>query len=375
MAALGVVGHRPAVRSEAVLRLRGRRITNSGVGRTEPGRRVRPAVAPAAGGVGRQSLPESKCPAALRRACDRPSPIARSSPIPSSTSSRNRRRNLHRDQFPTGVTTRGSGRASDGAISWRVEAWLGAIGGRAPFPCPSRLTQPEGNNRFRDYRACAIAAFWPTAAAVAQVHRFYVSALHGGIDAGARGPISSGRYDRHGTPVFGSRRVESGSRDRPRLPHAGSRMKPADEQSGRRRDMGRSGRAGLPRGSIEPERTGLRMVGGCRLDLTIGPAVSTALSSRRRRLETIRRADQTLFQRRPSPSVRIFNHPRRYRTIVGGGPTGGFRVLMQLTPRPTAGPEFATLGLITKRDWHSVVPPHRPAYLEFHGWARRPWNP
>ena len=56
MAARGSCGYRPAVRSEAVLRRRGRRITNSGVGRTEPGRRVRPAVAPAAGGVGRQSL-------------------------------------------------------------------------------------------------------------------------------------------------------------------------------------------------------------------------------------------------------------------------------------------------------------------------------
>jgi hypothetical protein len=38
--------------------------------------------------------------------------------------------------------------------------------------------------------ACAIAAFWPTAA-TAQVHRIYMSAL-GGIDAGARGPISGG---------------------------------------------------------------------------------------------------------------------------------------------------------------------------------------
>ena len=44
------------------------------------------------------------------------------------------------------------------------------------------------------------------------------------------------------------------------------------------------------------------------------------------------------------------------RTIVGGGPTGGFRVLMQLTPSLTAGPELRyTLGLITDDPSYSVV--------------------
>ena len=63
--------------------------------------------------------------------------------------------------------------------------------------------------------ACAIAVIWPTAA-VAQVHRFYVSVL-GGIDAGARGPISSGSLPTIGGTA-GLRLSEGWSLEEPREP-------------------------------------------------------------------------------------------------------------------------------------------------------------
>ena len=64
--------------------------------------------------------------------------------------------------------------------------------------------------------ACAIAAFWPTAA-VAQVHRLSVSAL-GGIDAGARGPIEwVAAYDWRDRPSSTLGGMERGGGTRTRL--------------------------------------------------------------------------------------------------------------------------------------------------------------
>ena len=71
--------------------------------------------------------------------------------------------------------------------------------------------------------ACAIAVIWPTAA-VAHVHRFYVSAL-GGIDAGARGPISSGSLPTIGGTA-GLRLSEGWSLEEPREPRTFRTLEP-----------------------------------------------------------------------------------------------------------------------------------------------------
>ena len=209
--------------------------------------------------------------------------------------------------------------------------------------------------------ACAIAAFWPTAA-VAQVHRLYVSAL-GGIDAGARGPISSGSL-----PTIGGTaglRLSDGWSLEAEIDRGFRTRERSDEALWMSRAAAGATREEIERNGVyarfeRAERTGLGWsvvaVWTSRSAGRLNGSLFAGVGSRRFAVRTRRTVTSIGPGVDPSPTNPDLQPADDTRTIVGGGPTGGFQVLMQLTPSLTAGPELRyTLGLITDDPSYSVV--------------------
>jgi hypothetical protein len=209
--------------------------------------------------------------------------------------------------------------------------------------------------------ACAIAAFWPTAA-IAQVHRFYVSAL-GGIDAGARGPISGGSLPTIGGTA-GLRLSEGWS-----LEAEIERGFHTQERSGQGLWFSRAA-VGATREEIERNGVYARFDRAERTELgwsavavwtsrsagRLNGSLFGGVSSRRFAIRTRRTVTSIGPGVDPSPTNPDLQPGDETRAIVGGGLTGGFRVLMRLTPTLTAGPEIRyTFGLITDDYSYSVV--------------------
>jgi len=209
--------------------------------------------------------------------------------------------------------------------------------------------------------ACAIAAFWPTAA-TAQVRRFYVSAL-GGIDAGARGPISGGSLPTMGATA-GLRFSEGWSLEA-EIERGFRTQERSDEGLWLSRAPSTATREEIERAGVyarfdRSERTGLGWaavaVWTSRSPGRLNGSLFGGVSSRRFAIRTRRTVTSIGPGVDPSPTNPDLQPGDETRAIVGGGLTGGFRVLMRLTPTLTAGPEIRyTFGLITDDYSYSVV--------------------
>jgi hypothetical protein len=197
--------------------------------------------------------------------------------------------------------------------------------------------------------------------ALAQGHRVYAAAI-GGLDAGARGPVASS-----GIPTIGGTvglrfsdgwsiegEIGRGFHSRERfdeglwLSRVGSGATREEiEQNGvyARFDRTERARLGWAVSAVWKSREPGRL----------NAALFAGIGSGRFTMRTVRTVTALGPAVDPSPTNPDLQPGDTTRTIAGGGPTGGVRVLFRISPTLTLGPELrCTVGVINDRIY-SVV--------------------